>query len=59
MYKGEASARERPLNSLLGCDLEFKQTRVVTKPTENDENETLMLVKTRLREKNLITFYIQ
>lgn len=61
MYKGEANAKERPVNSLLNCELEFKQAKVVTKQKESDENEILMLVKARLREKKFdnITFRIE
>lgn len=56
MYKGEATAFDRPINSLLEVDVDFRQSRHTGKQTEIQEDEIKLLVKERLREKKFDNF---
>lgn len=59
MYKGEASSINRPKNSLLNCDLEFKQLKTMPKYDENIEKEILIVVKECLRQKTFDNVMIE
>lgn len=51
MHRGETNAFDRPKNSLLNCDFEFKQAKTVSKQSEDEELEIKLLVKERVKEK--------
>lgn len=56
MYQGEATAQDRPVNSLLDLDIDFRQAQSVAKTTAEEEDEILFAVKQRLRENNFDNF---
>lgn len=56
MYQGEASAYDRPTNSLLNLDIDYRQTQTVTKQSKLEEDEIKSLVKSRIREKKFDNF---
>lgn len=51
MYQGEASAHDRPVNSLLELDIDYRQAQAVIKQSVMEEDEIKSLVKSRIRER--------
>lgn len=59
MYQGEVTASERPINSLLDHDFDFKQVKSVTKQTDKEEEEIEAIVRERCREKKFDNYQIE
>lgn len=59
MYQGEASAYDRPINSLLDLDIDYKQAQAVIKQTVLEEDQIKLLVKSRLRERVFDNFIFE
>lgn len=59
MYQGETTAHERPLNSLVNCDIEFRQAKAVIKQDKSEEDKMKLLVKERLRENRFDNYVFE
>ncbi|KRH91947.1 U3 small nucleolar ribonucleoprotein (snoRNP) subunit - Mpp10p, partial [Pseudoloma neurophilia] len=56
MFQGEVSACDRPVDSLLNLDLDYKQAQCIEKVTKIKEDEIKLMLRERIKEKNFDNF---
>ncbi len=49
-YSGEVDSGARPVNSLVGAEVEYERSKGVAKASEKEESNILRLLKQRIRE---------